>query len=128
MDDEAGESLEHRPPTLPLATLRSASRIAYTAPVVWEAIFLLLILKIPVIYLACVVWYAIKNEPAPPEPLEGALVTEPRDPGPKPGWRFLRRADRRRLPRPGPHGSPARGRRRVAIPASWQAGGWKAPE
>ena len=33
---------------------------------VWEVIFLLVILKIPIIYLCCVVWYAIKAEPKPP--------------------------------------------------------------
>jgi hypothetical protein len=30
---------------------------------VWEAIFMLLVLKIPVIYLASVVWYAVRAEP-----------------------------------------------------------------
>lgn len=32
---------------------------------VWEAIFMLLVLKIPVIYLASVVWYAVRAEPEP---------------------------------------------------------------
>ena len=30
---------------------------------VWEAVFMLLILKIPVVYLAVVVWWAIRAEP-----------------------------------------------------------------
>ena len=30
---------------------------------VWEAIFMLVVLKIPVIYLASVVWYAVRAEP-----------------------------------------------------------------
>jgi len=30
---------------------------------VWEAVFMLLILKIPVVYLAAVVWWAIRAEP-----------------------------------------------------------------
>jgi hypothetical protein len=30
---------------------------------VWEAIFMLVILKIPIIYLASVVWYAVRAEP-----------------------------------------------------------------
>ena len=34
--------------------------IPYTGPVVWEAIFLLVILKIPVVYLCCVVWWAVR--------------------------------------------------------------------
>jgi hypothetical protein len=39
--------------------------MAYTAPMhsVWEAVFMLLILKIPVVYLAAVVWWAIRAEP-----------------------------------------------------------------
>jgi hypothetical protein len=32
---------------------------------VWEAIFMLLVLKIPVIYLAVVVWWAVRAEPDP---------------------------------------------------------------
>jgi hypothetical protein len=31
----------------------------------WELIFMLLILKIPMVYLALVVWYAIRAEPEP---------------------------------------------------------------
>jgi len=30
---------------------------------VWEAIFMLAVLKIPVIYIASVVWYAVRAEP-----------------------------------------------------------------
>jgi hypothetical protein len=37
--------------------------------VVWELVFMLVILKIPVVYLCAVVWWAIKAEP---RPLEGA--------------------------------------------------------
>ena len=59
---------------------------------VWEIIFLLLILKIPMVYLCAVVWWAIRAEPAPPEPLEPALVRSPVEPDPRPGWRFLRSA------------------------------------
>jgi hypothetical protein len=33
-----------------------------------EAIFLLVLLKIPVVYLCLVVWWAIRAEPQPPEP------------------------------------------------------------
>jgi hypothetical protein len=95
---------------------------------VWETIFLLLILKIPLVYLCLVVWWAIRAEPAPPEPLEPALVTAPLQPDPKPGWRFLRRSSRPRQPRRGPHGSPQRVHRRAPLPASWLAADWKADE
>jgi len=91
--------------------------------VVWETIFLLVILKIPVIYLACVVWWAVRSEPAPPEPLEPAVVPAPYEPDPRTGWRFLRRSARPR-PRPRPHGSPARAPRRAPLPASWLAKDW----
>lgn len=33
---------------------------------VWEAIFMLLILKLPVIYLAAVVWWAVRAQPETP--------------------------------------------------------------
>ena len=32
---------------------------------VWEAIFMLLVLKIPIIYISSVVWYAVRAEPDP---------------------------------------------------------------
>ncbi len=95
---------------------------------VWEAIFLLLILKIPLVYLCCVVWWAIRSEPTPPEPFEPALVTAPLEPDPRSGWRFLRRSARARQPRRGPHGSPQRVYRRAPLPASWLAAGWKSSE
>jgi hypothetical protein len=66
----------------------------------WEALFMLVVLKIPVVYLCLVVWWAIKAEP---RPLAGAPRLAPLEPGPEP-WR--RRRPRR--PRPGPHGSPMR--------------------
>ena len=71
---------------------------------VWEAIFLLLILKIPLVYLCWVVWYAIKAEPKPP--YEPALKTAPLDLDPQPGRRPGR--SRPRLPGRGPHGAPRR--------------------
>lgn len=92
---------------------------------VWETIFLLVILKIPIIYLACVVWWAVRSEPAPPEPLEPALVPAPIEPDPRSGWRFLRRSVRLRLQRGGPHGSPQRKPRRAPLPASWLAAGYR---
>jgi hypothetical protein len=31
----------------------------------WELVFMMLILKIPIVYLGLVVWYAIRAEPEP---------------------------------------------------------------
>jgi hypothetical protein len=76
---------------------------------VWEFIFMMLILKIPIAYLCLVVWWAVKAEPKPPEP--AVLPAELPRPEPRPPWR-----PRRRRPRPGPHSSPsvARAGRRVS--------------
>lgn len=75
----------------------------YTGAVVWEFIFMMVILKIPIVYLCLVVYWAVRSEPNPPEP---ALLPAKLDaPEPRSPWR--RRPPRRR--RPGPHGSPSRG-------------------
>ena len=75
-----------------------------------EVVFLMLILKLPVLYLGAVVYWAVK---AHPRHLEGALPTAREDVDPHPDW--SRRP--RRRPR-GPHGSrsrvPARASRREA--------------
>ena len=73
----------------------------------WELIWMLVILKIPVIYLCVVVWWAVKAKPAPLEPALRAVAI---DSDPRPGWRFLRLYPRG--PRRGPHGTPGRGYRR----------------
>jgi hypothetical protein len=108
------------------AAFHAAAAIAYTHTVVWETIFLLVVLKIPIVYLGVVVWWAVRSEPAPPEPLEPAVVPVPHEPDPRSGWRFLRRGVRP-LPRRGPHGSPqrARARRRAPLPQSWLAADWR---
>jgi hypothetical protein len=67
---------------------------------VWELVFLMVILKIPIVYLCAVVYWAIKAEPRPEE---GAAVTA-RLGGDDSGGRWSRR--RRRPERP--HGGPAR--------------------
>jgi hypothetical protein len=68
---------------------------------VWELIFLMVILKIPIAYLCFVVWWAVKSKPVPEEP--AALQPAPIEPRP---WDDPRR---RRRPRPNrPHGGPAR--------------------
>ena len=66
----------------------------------FELVFMLVILKLPVVYLCLVVWWAVR---AVPEPFEGAPL--PLAPGP--GWDPLRRG-RPRRPRNGPHGGPVR--------------------
>jgi hypothetical protein len=80
--------------------------------VLWELFFMLVVLKIPVVYLCAVVWWAIRAEP---HPLEGAVVAGGGTP-PDCGWR-----DDARRRRGGPRGSGVRGRfvgaRRAALPA-----------
>lgn len=67
---------------------------------VWEIVFLMVILKIPIVYLCAVVYWAIKAEP---HPEEGAGVTAVVGPDAGGGRSVLRR----RFPRP-PHGRPTR--------------------
>lgn len=64
-------------------------------------VFLMVVLKIPIVYLCMVLWYAIKAEPAPPEPA-AFVPAEDRDGGGGPGVR-ARRPRRLR-----PHGGPSR--------------------
>jgi hypothetical protein len=69
---------------------------------VWELIFLMVILKIPIVYLCWIVYWAIKAEPEA-DGGEAVRVALPHDPeGPN--------RPRRRRPRPPvrPHGGPAR--------------------
>lgn len=74
----------------------------------WELIFLMVIMKIPIVYLCWVVWWAIKAEPRGEE--GAALYAVPEDDSPGP-WQF-RRA---RRPRPSrPHGGPTRVQPRTA--------------
>lgn len=73
---------------------------------------MLVILKIPVIYLCAVVWWAIRAKPRPLEPAFRAIAAET---DPRPSRRFLR--IRQRGPRRGPHGSPSRGYRTRAARA-----------
>ena len=77
----------------------------------FEIIFMLVILKIPIVYLCIVVWYAIKAEPTPPEPTE-AVVVDDTPPADHP-WR-----PRSKRPRPSrPHTNPR------AFPAGPHRGG-----
>jgi hypothetical protein len=76
-----------------------------------EIVFLMLVLKLPILYLIGVVWWAVRAEPRPPEPAVLPVVVEGDPPGgPRP--------HRPRRPRRGgPHGDgrPARKSTRVAV-------------
>jgi hypothetical protein len=80
---------------------------------VWEIVFLMVILKIPIAYLCFVVYYAIKAEP---KPHEGAAVTAklgPEEPG---GWHHRLSVQRLR-----PRGGPSRTYPRTPRPAQARA-------
>jgi hypothetical protein len=85
---------------------------------VWELIFLMVIMKIPIIYLCWVVYWAVKSKPEPEggEPL-GVVAPVP---GPAPS---RDRGSSRRRPRPmRPHGAPTRGYPRTPRVARTRAG------
>lgn len=68
---------------------------------VWEAVFMLVILKIPMVYLAVVVWWAVRAEPDAATGGDEAGVAAPLVPC---GWNDWKR---RRQTRPrGPFPSP----------------------
>lgn len=69
---------------------------------VWELVFLMVILKIPIVYLCSVVYYAIRAVPTPGEGAPVAVQVGTPDSGS--GWR----RGRPRALRPGPHGAPSR--------------------
>jgi len=71
---------------------------------IWEIVFLMVILKIPIVYLCWVVWWAIKAEP---KPEEGAAVAAELGDDAGPGGGAARLRSPRRL-RPSPRGGPAR--------------------
>jgi hypothetical protein len=73
-------------------------------PQVWEFVFLMLIMKLPIAYLCFVVYWAVKAEPRPPE--FAALPARLEPPEPRSPWSRRARARPRRR---GPHGSPTRG-------------------
>jgi hypothetical protein len=77
----------------------------------WFTLWFMVILKIPALYLAYVIWWAVKDPPAPSAgPSSGST-----DSGP--GTGPPRRPRRGRLPRP--HGGPAR--RPAPVPARSRA-------
>ena len=70
---------------------RHGKGIAYTRQrMVWEAVFLLVVLKIPIVYLCVVVWWAIRAEPRPEE--GAGLVARVTPTDPDCDWRARRRA------------------------------------
>jgi hypothetical protein len=75
----------------------------------WELIFFLVILKIPVAYLCFVVWYAVRAKPEPGKGADPTLVAPPEPPAP---WQYWLR--RSRWPHGGPHESPLRTYARTA--------------
>ena len=77
--------------------------------VVWELIWLMVIMKIPILYLCWVVYWAVKAEPGHDEPMAVVAAT---DDGPPPAWR-----PERRPRRPGPHSHPTRTYARSRRPA-----------
>ncbi len=51
----------------------------------WGFVFLFLVLKIPIVYLGIVIWYAIKAEPQPGiDPGDYSIWRPWRKPGPRP--------------------------------------------
>ena len=51
----------------------------------WEAVFLLLVLKIPLVYMCLVVWWAIRAEPRDEQPAAVPAVTDTPSSPPSPG-------------------------------------------
>ncbi len=84
---------------------------------VWEFVFLMVVLKIPIIYLCAVIYWAIKAEPRPPE--AAVLVPHAASPDPPAGWTPRQPGSRVRRP----HGSPSRGYRAGGRPSVARAHG-----
>lgn len=102
-----------------MVSRRASRRLPDVAVSVWEALFMLLVLKIPIAYLAAVVWWAIRAEPTLGG--ENEPLGVPASLGPC-GWHEGRRPftlSRRGL-RPRPSGGPVPrgGRARLAPAAS----------
>lgn len=57
----------------------------------WEAIVMLVLLKIPLVYLCLVVWWAIRAEPRDEQPAIVASVSDTPTPPPAAGLRSPRR-------------------------------------
>ena len=66
-----------------------------------ELIFMMLVLKLPIVYLGLVCWWAIRAEPKPEEAVLLGVAPEPGPPWTRPSRTPAR-------PRNGPHGRPER--------------------
>ena len=71
----------------------------------WFTLVFLVLLKIPVVYLGYVIWWAVKDPPAPGEGFAGSGEA-PGAGGPEPGSSWWKRRSSRQPMRRGPHGSP----------------------
>jgi len=89
--------------------IRHETKLHFALPM-WELIFMMLILKIPIVYLCLVVYWAVKAEPQPPEPALLPVLPEQPPHGPRP--LVARRRPPRRPSRGGPH-TPRGGTRRT---------------
>jgi hypothetical protein len=69
---------------------------------VWEAVFMLVLLKIPIVYLCMVVWWAIRAEPREEGPAVRAPVTD--TPSEPTEWTRASRPARRGGPDRAPRG------------------------
>jgi hypothetical protein len=87
--------------------------------VIWELVFMLVILKIPIVYLCVVVWYAVRAEPELEGGDEGAA--EQLTPRPWRPWHSWRRPLGPRPRRGGSHGRPSRTYARMPRPAGAHA-------
>jgi hypothetical protein len=76
-------------------------------PIGWFSLVFLVLLKIPLLYLCYVVWWAVKQPPASGADAAGSGEEHGPD-RPQPGWWWRKRAPRRPPLRHGPHGSPER--------------------
>jgi hypothetical protein len=105
------------PPVIAAVHCGVDSKAVKAPDTLWELVFLMVILKIPIAYLCYVVWYAIKAEPRRGRGgLAGVRVLpEP----PSPSFDRVRRPPRRRPQRP--HGGPARVYARTARAAAARA-------
>ncbi len=75
----------------------------------WITIWFMVILKIPLLYMCWVIWWAVKD---PPDAVGFEPVLDEREGDDGSGWRRGPERDRRGSRRGGPHGAPARGRSR----------------
>ncbi len=82
----------------------------------WFVLVFLVLLKIPMIYLGYVIWWAIKDPPQPGEGYEASGESFGSG-GPDSGRPWWTRPLPHRAPRRGPHGSPARRQRPAPVRA-----------